>query len=481
MAKIFAILFLALLAFTAYAEVEEDEGVLVLTDANFDEVLKENERVLVEFYAPWCGHCKKLAPEYVKAAESLKEQGVNVKLAKVDATEEKELGSRFEVKGFPTLKWFVNGEPTEFNGGRTADEIVNWIVKKSGPPTSAITTEEIESLKADAKLFVVFYGEEGSDEFKSFETAASGDDKFPYRHVFDSDVATPEGVSRPGVAVFRSFDEPIVTFDGEFTSTAIAEFVTSSSIPVFIEFSDEFIEPIFQNQSPAIFLFHDGSEEHEKMKAVVGQAAEAHKGTLIFAHSGVSEGIQQRLAEFVGTTEEDLPRLLTLGFNEAGIDKYVYEGDLTQLTVEDVEKFIAQYESGELSKFLKSEEVPETNDEAVKVVVGKNFDDIVGGDQEVLLEFYAPWCGHCKTLEPKYVELAEELKEIDGLVIAKVDATANEIESVTVQGFPTIKFFPKGKTTPLDFEGDREIDGFKKFLEEHSEYYQKYLEQKEDL
>ncbi len=187
------------------------------------------------------------------------------------------------------------------------------------------------------------------------------------------------------------------------------------------------------------------------------------------------------MAEFVGTTEEDLPRLLTLGFNEAGIDKFVYDGDLATLTVEDVEKFLTQYESGELSKFLKSEDVPETNDEAVKVVVGKTFNDFVGGDQEVLLEFYAPWCGHCKTLEPKYLELAEELKEVDGLVIAKIDATANEVESVQVQGFPTIKYFPKGSSTPVDFEGDREVEGFKTFLAENSEYYKKHLEQKEDL
>lgn len=481
MAKIFAILFLAILAFSAYAEVEEDEGVLVLTDANFDEELKNHDKILVEFYAPWCGHCKKLAPEYVKAAESLKAKDVGVRVAKVDATEEKELASRFEVKGFPTLKWFVNGNPTEYNGGRTADEIVNWIVKKSGPPTSSITTEEIETLKGESKLFVVYYGEEGSDEFKAFETAAAGDDKYEYRTVFDADATLPEGASRPGVVVFRNFDEPTVVFSGDFTAKALAKFVTEAGIPTFIEFSDEYIEPIFQEQKPALFFFHDSSADQEKIKDVVGQTAEAHKGRIIFAHSGVSDGIQQRLAEFVGVTAEDLPRLVALGFNPSGIDKFVYEGDLPALTQEDVEKFLTQYENGELSKYLKSEDVPETNDEPVKVVVGKSFNDFVGGDQEVLLEFYAPWCGHCKALEPKYTELATELAEVDGLVIAKIDATANEVESVQVSGFPTIKFFPKGSTTPVDFEGDREVEGFKTFLETNSEYYKKYLEQKEDL
>jgi len=67
----------------------------------------------------------------------------------------------------------------------------------------------------------------------------------------------------------------------------------------------------------------------------------------------------------------------------------------------------------------------------VKVVVGKNFNEIVrDSDDDVLLEFYAPWCGHCKSLAPKYDVLASNLGDVKGLVIAKVDATANEIDGV---------------------------------------------------
>jgi len=64
----------------------------------------------------------------------------------------------------------------------------------------------------------------------------------------------------------------------------------------------------------------------------------------------------------------------------------------------------------------------------VKIIVGKNFDDLViNNDKDVLVEFYAPWCGHCKQLAPIYDELAAKLAVNPNLVIAKCDSTGNEV------------------------------------------------------
>ena len=85
------LLFLTL--FLAVFAIKEEDDVAVVTEADYDELVKENEHVLMEFYAPWCGHCKKLAPEYSAAAKILKEK--KVVLAKVDATVESKLASKF--------------------------------------------------------------------------------------------------------------------------------------------------------------------------------------------------------------------------------------------------------------------------------------------------------------------------------------------------------------------------------------------------
>jgi len=62
-----AIIFL-FLSLSLSHDIPDEEGVLVLTDENFAHALEQHPTMLVEFYAPWCGHCKTLAPEYAKAA-----------------------------------------------------------------------------------------------------------------------------------------------------------------------------------------------------------------------------------------------------------------------------------------------------------------------------------------------------------------------------------------------------------------------------
>jgi protein disulfide-isomerase-like protein len=98
----------------------DEKDVVVLGGKDFADFVAANPYVLAEFYAPWCGHCQSLAPEYARAATALTESGVV--LAKVDATQHAELAQEHGVEGYPTLFFFADGEKRQYSGGRTRFE-----------------------------------------------------------------------------------------------------------------------------------------------------------------------------------------------------------------------------------------------------------------------------------------------------------------------------------------------------------------------
>lgn len=95
----------------------DETDVVVLGSNNFTSFVATNQYVMVEFYAPWCGHCQQLAPEWAAAATALKEQ--NISVAKVDATVHQEVGELFGVSSYPTLFFFVDGGNVPYTGERT--------------------------------------------------------------------------------------------------------------------------------------------------------------------------------------------------------------------------------------------------------------------------------------------------------------------------------------------------------------------------
>jgi len=195
------------------------------------------------------------------------------------------------------------------------------------------------------------------------------------------------------------------------------------------------------------------------------------KGEILFSYSGVTEGIQEQLGEFIGVTSEDLPTIRIMEPTEDNVRKFKYEGEVEKVTVEDIKKFVSDFKDGKLTPFMKSEAVPESNDGPVKVVVATQFEDIVlDSTKDVLVKYYAPWCGHCQKLAPHWEALGEHVKDFSDIVIAKYDATLNENEQVTVEGFPTLIFYPKGNKEGVPADG-RSLNGLKKWMKANSEAY----------
>jgi len=154
------------------------------------------------------------------------------------------------------------------------------------------------------------------------------------------------------------------------------------------------------------------------------------------------------------------------------------EGPITEKTLT---AFLEAARAGTYSSYVKSEPVPE-NDGPVTVLVGKTLPDAIKQGKDVFIEFYAPWCGHCKSLAPIWDELGAAFADDDNVVIAKIDATANKIPSnINVRGFPTLIFFnAKGKQ--LSYGGERNLDALKAYVDsKKTKVVKEEPKEKEDL
>ncbi|XP_055340028.1 protein disulfide-isomerase 2-like [Paramacrobiotus metropolitanus] len=476
--SLLSIVFLAAAVFAA--EIKEEENVLVLEKDNFEAALKEHTDILVEFYAPWCGHCKALAPEFAKAATKLKEENSAIKLGKVDATVENELAQKYGVRGYPTLKFFRDGQESEYNGPRQAEGIITWLKKKTGFPAAKFADlEAAKTFIGDREVAVVgFFDSEDSDAAKAFVEAVRAFDDVEFGFVTDKAIADEYKVKGDRVVLFKKFDDLRAEHTADFTKDKIISFVKENSLPLFIEFNQNSAQRIFSGDLKnhlLIFMSKD-AENFQRINDSVRELAKGYKNKLLFVFVNIDNEENSRITEFFGLQKEDFPavRLISLA------DQLVkYKPDVAELNPEKLKVFIDDYLAGKLKPHLNSQEVPKDWDaQPVKVLVGKNFDEVAfDKKKDVLVEFYAPWCGHCKKLSPIYDELGEKFQSRDDVVIAKMDATANELEHTRIDSFPTIKLYKKGDNQVVEYNGERTLEGLTKFVESGGEFGKAAAEQ----
>lgn len=458
---------------------ESGDFVLTLDASNFSETVAKHPFVVVEFYAPWCGHCKKLAPEYEKAASILSKHDPPIILAKVDANEEvnKELAGEFEVRGFPTLKIFRSGGKAiqEYKGPREADGIVDYLKKQAGPASHEIkSSEDAGNFIDDKKIFVVgVFSEFSGEEFDNFTILAEKlRSDYDFGHTLDAKLL-PRGdatVSQPIVRLLKPFDELFVDFK-DFDVDVMQKFVEKASLPTVTIFNKEpsnhpFVIKFFNNPNAKAMLFTNfSSDNFDAFNSKYHDIAVHYKGKGISFLLGDLE-VSQSAFQYFGLKEDQVP-LIVIQKNEG--QKYLKQN----LEPDHIAPWLKDYMDGNVKPFVKSEPIPEVNDDPVKVVVADTLDDVVfKSGKNVLLEFYAPWCGHCKKLAPILDEVAVSFGSDEDVVIAKVDATVNDIPNgvFEVQGYPTL-YFSSASGKLVQYDGDRSKEDIIDFIKKNRDTF----------
>lgn len=265
------------------------------------------------------------------------------------------------------------------------------------------------------------------------------------------------------VILYKKFDEPIVRYSDEISAESLRSFIEAHRLPLVTAFSQQSAPRIFGGSVRKHALLFATDEDTVAM-AAFREAAAHFRGQVLFVFLDVDEPDSARVVDFFKVSLEHLPDVRLIDMSGASMVKHKLEADA--VTAASVREFVDGILSGKLKPHLMSEEPVPYSGKGVRVIVGKEHDSVVNDPtKNVFVEYYAPWCGHCKQLAPIWEKLAKECEGISNVVIAKMDSTANEADSVNVQGFPTLKFYPATTDKPqMPYEGDRTLDELAEFL-----------------
>lgn len=439
-----------------------DSAVVKLTSETFSKYLAEHPLVLAEFFAPWCGHCKALGPHYSQAADIL--EAKDIQLAQIDCTEEAELCQSQGIRGYPTLKVFRGEDsPSDYEGPRSAEGIVNYMIKQSLPAVSLIDdVADLDDFITEATAAVIV--ETGVKQNETFHKLSDlHRDDFSFVQTKSPEYTKKYGKDKLLIFLPDS-SEPIV-YKGDESYDHLVEWLSVETKPYFGELDGATYQSYVSSNLPLAYLFYNTPEEREQWKDTIVKAAKDFRGVLNFV--GIDASKYGRHAENLNMDQEfplfvihDLPNNKKYGFPQD-----------QKLTVKELPKFLKKYKAGEIEPKVKSEEIPEKQETSVVKIVGKTHNQIVNDEtKDVLVKYYAPWCGHCKRLAPTYEELADLYKSStegqEKVVIANVDATLNDVD-VDISGYPTLILYPAGdKSNPIVHQGGRDLESLVAFVKE---------------
>jgi len=345
------------------------------------------------------------------------------------------------------------------------------MTKQSLPAVSILSTDTIEDFKtADKVVLVAYFDADDKTSNTTFTTVAEKlRDNYLFGASSDAALAKAEGVSFPSIVLYKSFDEGKSIFSETYDVEAIESFAKTASIPLIGEVGPETYAGYMATGIPLAYIFAETEDERKTLSETLKPIAEKHRGKISFAtidakafgaHAG---NLNLKADQFPAFAIQDT----------VNNKKYPYDQD-SEITEKTISKFVEDFVSGAVDPSIKSEDIPEKQEGPVQIVVAKNYDAIVLEDsKDVLIEFYAPWCGHCKALAPKYDILAQLYVDqgfTEKVTIAKVDATLNDVPD-EIQGFPTIKLYKSGdKANPITYSGSRSIEDLIKFVKENGKY-----------
>ena len=436
-----------------------EKDVLLLDEDNFGFAMHEFKYILTLFYSPDDPNCQEIIPLFEKIASIIKKE--NYVSAKIDYDKSPQIVRHFKIETFPSILLIRKTVPIDYDGEKNLDQIINWLKEQTRKEYTKITTNsELEEFKKQHEVSFVYFGKDDKI-INEINLAERKMDDMPMGIISSDELIKENSKSedkKEFIILFTKFDNgKNYLYDLEWKK--IIDFYNLYSTPKVMEFAAQTSPILFSKRIPSLIIFSLKRKNHyEESKKVLNNIwPKVNKKVKLFI-SDIEEGMSVKLSEYCGIKEDALPKAYILEPIGENPIKYRTEEKITE---ENLIKFVENWENKKLKPFMRSEAEPEDNDGDVFTVVGKTYKkEVLNNDKDVLLYFFAPWCKHCKEFYPKFEKMARKLKNKNPkLLLAKIDATENDIEGLPINKYPTIKFYPgnaKNKE-PIHFNNKQSI------------------------
>ncbi|XP_047322126.1 protein disulfide-isomerase 5-2-like [Impatiens glandulifera] len=353
--RLFALsIFLSLPCLICSSQFIVDGTVLELTDSNFDEAISSFDYIFVDFYAPWCGHCKRLSPELDKAAPVLAKLKKPILIAKVNADKYSRLATKYDIDGFPSLKIFMKGVPTNYYGSREADLLVRFLKKFVAPDVAILSSDtNIREFVEDAGFNIPIFIGYGLNESVITNMAVKYKKKawFSVAKGFSEEVMVLHDFDKvPSlISLHPTYDERSV-FYGPFEEPFLEDFVRQNMFPVVVPINGETLKQLKDDERKIVLtIMDDTKEEKSKRLTETLKAAASANRDFIFGYVGVKQ-YHEFAQSFEVTKNTKLPKMVVWDGNEVYFSVVGSESIDEDDERSQVSRFLEGYSEGNVTK-----------------------------------------------------------------------------------------------------------------------------------
>lgn len=367
---------------------QTDSSSVQLASGNINDILKNNNLVLVNFYADWCRFSQMLAPVYDNAAKKVKEEfpgeGV-VEFGKVDCDRETGIAQQYHVSKYPTIKMFRHGElvKREYRGQRSVEAISSFIREQLRDTIVRVQSlEELDEIDKKKRNIIGYFADDQSGEFEAYRKVAGNLREDCTFYAAIGEMSEPERIVGNKI-VFRAPGEDskdLVYAAGELHEEILMQWTTDKCVPLVREITFENAEELTEEGLPFMILFHapDDTETPEIYRTQVGTYLVPEKTSINFL---TADGTKFTHPLYhLGKTVKDLPILSIDSFRHMYLWKNNPKTDLQ--TPGLLKQFIADLHSGKLHREFHHGPDPTTTESADAKKRTAGGDKAAGGQEQ---------------------------------------------------------------------------------------------------